>query len=83
MENTQNREHRQVLKIYTIVEKPGSAKGIWLEIGVASGNRDGSISGKLDALPVSGTIHLREYEPRRNEKARQNGDRTPPSSGWQ
>ena len=56
---------RRVLKIYTVVEKPGMDKGIWLEIGVASENRDGSISGKLDCLPVNGSIQVRQWEPRR------------------
>ena len=60
-----------MLKIYTVVEKPGSSKGIWLEIGVASENRDGSISGKLDCLPVNGSIQVRPWEPRRQD----NGDR--------
>jgi hypothetical protein len=62
---------RRVLKIYTVVEKPGNNKGIWLEIGVASENRDGSISGKLDCLPVNGSIQVRQWEPRRQE----NGER--------
>lgn len=72
-------EKRRVLKVYTIVEKPG-AKGIWLEIGVAGVNRDGSISGKLDALPVNGQVHIREVEQRSNE----NGQRTneTPSQTW-
>ena len=79
---------RRVLKIYTVVEKPGSDKGIWLEIGVASENRDGSISGKLDCLPVNGNIQVRPWEPRRkdgeeprrdNERPQGNGFRqTPP-----
>lgn len=78
---------RRVLKIYTIVEKPGS-KGIWLEIGVASENRDGSISGKLDCLPVNGSIQVRQWEPRRpdtgerrraaEDKAAQGGFNRPP-----
>ena len=53
---------KKLLKVYTIVDKAGSPKGIWLEIGVGSYNRDGSISAKLDALPVTGMIHLREYD---------------------
>ena len=82
MTNAPNRESRRILKIYTIVEKPGSQKGIWLEIGVASENRDGSLSGKLDALPTNGAIHVREYEPRNKETVRRNGDKKPHSK-WQ
>ena len=73
------RQRRRVLKIYTVVEKPGQQKGIWLEIGVGSENRDGSISGKLDCLPVSGSIQIREWEPRRNGNYRRNGTNQPPN----
>lgn len=83
MERLESRDNKQVLKIYTIVEKPGSQKDIWLDIGVASYNRDGSISAKLDALPVNGLLHIREFEPRRfTETVRQEGDRKPPYE-WQ
>lgn len=68
-----------VFKIYTIVEKPGYAKGIWLDIGVARRNRDGSLSGKLDALPVNGMIQLREHEPRKPETNRRDNETSPPS----
>ena len=55
-------ENKRVYKVYTIIEKPGADKGIWLEIGVANENRDGSLSAKPGALPVSGTLHIREFE---------------------
>lgn len=82
MENTQQQPPRKILKVYTIVEKPGLAKGIWLEIGVASENRDGSYQAKLDALPVNGAIHIREYDSNRNKGNRKNNDQTPPRE-WQ
>ena len=74
MEKDDTRSRRRILKVYTIVEKPGDSKGIWLEIGVASENRDGSFSAKLDALPVNGAIHLRHWEPRRNDNYRRGGN---------
>ena len=76
------RPRRRVLKIYTVIEKPNQQKGIWLEIGVGSENRDGSISGKLDCLPVSGSIQIREWEPRRNGSYRRSGNNQP-SNEWQ
>jgi hypothetical protein len=75
----ETREKRQVLKVYTIVEKPGQDKGIWLDIGVAVVNRDGSISAKLDALPLNGQLHLREPEPRNSENNRRNNENSPQS----
>jgi hypothetical protein len=82
VENADSQNRKRVLKIYTIVEKQNLAKGIWLEIGVARENRDGSLSGKLDALPANGTIHIREYEQNRNKGFHQN-DKQKPSSEWQ
>jgi len=82
MENETERGRKRLWKIYTVVEKPGRQKGIWLEIGVATDNRDGSIGGKLDCLPVSGAIQIREYEPRTNDTFRRNGN-NPPRDAWQ
>jgi hypothetical protein len=82
VEDGGERGRKRLWKIYTVVEKPGMQKGIWLEIGVAAENRDGSIGGKLDCLPVSGTIQIREYEPRRNDSFRRNGVNQPQET-WQ
>ena len=74
MEEMQYQNRKRPLKVYTIVEKPGLAKGIWLEIGVASENRDGSLRAKLDALPISGTIHIREYDPSKANRGNKNSE---------
>jgi hypothetical protein len=73
---------KRLWKIFTVVEKPNRQKGIWLEIGVAADNRDGSIGGKLDCLPINGTIQIREYEPRKNDTFRRNGNNQP-RDAWQ
>jgi hypothetical protein len=82
LENVESQTRKRVLKIYTIVEKQNLSKGIWLEIGVARENRDGSLSGKLDALPANGTIHIREYEQNKKNGFRKK-DKHSPSSEWQ
>jgi hypothetical protein len=82
LENAEGQTRKRVLKIYTIVEKQNLSKGIWLEIGVARENRDGSLSGKLDALPANGTIHIREYEQSQNNGFRKK-DKATPLSEWQ
>jgi len=49
--------------VYTIVEggREGTKKDdYWVRIGVAFENRDGSINVKLNALPVNGTLHIRD-----------------------
>ncbi|HSQ63154.1 MAG TPA: hypothetical protein VLM85_08050 [Polyangiaceae bacterium] len=51
--------------VYTIIDKD-SAQGngkrsFWVRIGAAFVNGDGSYSVKLDALPVNGTLHVRDW----------------------
>ncbi len=56
--------------VYTIVERtPG--KSYWVRVGVGFTNRDGSVTLRLDAIPVNGTLQVREWEPaeRRSESA--------------
>jgi hypothetical protein len=47
---------------YVITER--NEKTYWNRIGVAFTNKDGSINVKLDALPIGGTLQIRDYEPR-------------------
>ena len=49
-------------EVYTIVEANGNGlkKDLWLRIGSAFINKDGSINVKLNALPMSGKLQLRE-----------------------
>lgn len=47
---------------YALTERDG--KTFWNKIGIAFENRDGSLTVKLDAFPVSGTLQLRDEEPR-------------------
>jgi len=47
---------------YVITER--NDKKYWNRIGVAFTNNDGSINVKLDALPIGGTLQIRDYEPR-------------------
>ena len=39
-------------------------KNFWNRVGVAFVNNDGSINVKLEAVPVSGEIQIRDYHPR-------------------
>jgi hypothetical protein len=47
--------------VFTVVER-GQGKSIWVRIGVGFTNRDGSLNLRLDALPVSGTLQVRDWE---------------------
>lgn len=48
--------------VYAIVER-GPRKH-WLRIGMAFVNRDGSLNVRLDAVPLTGQLHIRENSPR-------------------
>jgi hypothetical protein len=55
--------------VYTIIEKPGFDKSFWVRIGRAFVNRDGSYNLMLDALPITGKLHLRQEVPRWNSRS--------------
>jgi hypothetical protein len=52
--------------VYTVTEK--GEKSFWTRIGAAFVNRDGSLTVRLDAVPVNGMLQIRDDEP-----ARRNG----------
>ena len=65
-------DSKQLKVVYAITER--GEKSFWTKIGVAYTNRDGSITIKLDAVPVSGTMQVREWTPR-DEQPATNGAR--------
>ena len=48
--------------VYVISERNG--RKFWNRIGVAFTNSDGSINVKLEAVPVTGELQVRDYVPR-------------------
>ena len=48
--------------VYAITEREG-AKSFWTRIGTAWTNRDGSLTIRLDALPVNGVMQVRDADP--------------------
>ena len=44
--------------VYAIVER--GPKKHWLRIGMAFVNRDGSLNVRLDAVPLTGQLHIRD-----------------------
>lgn len=48
--------------VYVISER--NNKSYWNRIGVAFVNSDGSINVKLDAVPVTGELQIRDYSAR-------------------
>jgi hypothetical protein len=55
-------EARKLKIVYVISER--NARKFWNRIGVAFTNSDGSMNVKLEAIPVSGEMQIRDYVPR-------------------
>ncbi|MFO0627677.1 MAG: hypothetical protein U0325_18860 [Polyangiales bacterium] len=55
--------NRPAKSVFTIIERP-NGKNYWARIGAGWLNRDGSISIRLDALPVNGTLQVRDPDER-------------------
>lgn len=55
-------ENRQFKIVYNVVDR--GEKSFWNRIGIAFTNRDGSMSVKLDALPLSGSMQVRDWTPK-------------------
>ena len=55
-------EQNKMKIAYVITQRKD--KSFWNRVGVAFVNNDGSINVKLEAVPVSGEIQIRDYQPR-------------------
>lgn len=58
-------DQSKVKIVYVISERNG--KHYWNRIGIAFVNRDNSINVKLEALPVSGVLQIRDYSPNEDQ----------------
>jgi hypothetical protein len=57
---------RTMKSVWTMVERAqgnGPAKTYWTRVGVGFVNRDGSITLRLDCIPINGSLQVREWEP--------------------
>lgn len=72
MENNSKRPRA----VYAVVPKQ-EGKDVWLRVGSAFDNRDGSVTVLLDAVPVGGKLQIREYQPRDNAGARASEEARP------
>ena len=54
----------QMKGVYTIVERQTNdhpeRKNLWIQIGIAFVNRDGSLNVRLNAFPVNAALHIRD-----------------------
>ena len=50
--------------VYTIIERDDGGKSRWVRIGIAFINKDLSLNVVLDAVPVNGKLHIRDFADR-------------------
>ncbi|PKN31614.1 MAG: hypothetical protein CVU63_23005 [Deltaproteobacteria bacterium HGW-Deltaproteobacteria-20] len=62
------RRSTETRTVYAITER--GEKSYWTRIGIAYVNRDGSLTCRLDALPVSGTLQIRTDAQAENDAER-------------
>ena len=55
-------DHSKMKIAYVITTR--NSRSFWNRVGVAFVNSDGSINVKLEAVPVSGELQIRDYVPR-------------------
>lgn len=55
-------DSRQYKIVYNVVER--GDRNYWTRVGAAFTNRDGSLSVRLDAIPLSGNLQVRDWSPK-------------------
>lgn len=58
--------------VFAVTERttPEGNKSFWTKVGSAFDNKDGSVTIKLEALPLSGTLQIRDAETQEQRDAR-------------
>ena len=54
-------ETKTMKAVFTVVDR-GAGKSFWTRVGVGFVNQDGSMNLRLDAIPVNGTLQVRDFE---------------------
>ena len=56
--------HEKMKDVFAIRPGKEGDKARWVRIGIGFVNGDQSINVKLDATPINGELHIRDYRPR-------------------
>jgi hypothetical protein len=60
---------KRIQAVYAVVSK-SDGKDLFLRVGNAFPNRDGSTTLLLDAVPLGGKLHVRDYAPKEQQGGR-------------
>ena len=52
-------------KVFQVLDRGDDRKSFWSEVGIGFENKDGSINIMLNAVPLTGKLQLRKYEPKK------------------
>lgn len=68
-------EKKEMKEVFTIVERSTrqGVKSYWVRVGVGWVNNDGSLNLKLEALPVNGSLQVRDMLTEEQRNARRAG----------
>ena len=69
---------RAPMKIVYVVVDRGPGKSFWTRVGAAFTNRDGSLTVRLDAVPMTGSLQIRDYVPREEGPSSPGAGAAPP-----
>ncbi|APS00488.1 hypothetical protein [Pajaroellobacter abortibovis] len=56
------------MKLVDTVTERAPGKTHWTRVSMGSANSDGSINVRLDAIPINGTLQLRDWERRESQR---------------
>jgi hypothetical protein len=56
----QAKNTKEMKAVYTVIDR-GQGKSFWVRVGVGFTNRDGSLNLRLDAIPVNGSLQVRDW----------------------
>ena len=48
--------------VYSVLDR-GTGRPYWMRVGIGWENKDGSINVRLDALPSTFQLHIRDWQP--------------------
>ncbi len=57
----------RIRSVYTVIER-GHGRSFRMKLGIGFVNRDGSLTLKLDAVPLSRTLHVRALDRREQDR---------------